>query len=108
MLNEGFILLHRSMLQWEWYGDEGAARVFIHLLLTANYRPQHWCGLKIRRGQRVASVAKLAGELNMTPKRVRLALQRLTQSGEIACEPHARYTCTPCRNMGFTKGGGAR
>ena len=60
MLNEGFILLHRSMLQWEWYGDEGAARVFIHLLLTANYRPQHWCGLKIRRGQRVASVATVS------------------------------------------------
>ena len=104
MLNEGFILLHRSMLQWEWYGDEGAARVFIHLLLTANYRPQHWCGLKIRRGQRVASVAKLAGELNMTPKRVRLALQRLTQSGEIACEPHARYTLYTVQKYGLYQG----
>ena len=104
MLNEGFILLHRSMLQWEWYGDEGAARVFIHLLLTANYRPQHWCGLKICRGQRVASVAKLAGELNMTPKRVRLALQRLTQSGEIACEPHARYTLYTVQKYGLYQG----
>ena len=60
MLNEGFILLHRSMLRWEWYGDGNTARLFIHLLLTVNYRPQHWRGLKIRRGQRVASVAKLA------------------------------------------------
>ena len=76
MLNEGFILLHRSMLRWEWYGDGNTARLFIHLLLTVNYRPQHWRGLKIRRGQRVASVAKLAEELNMTPKCVRLALQR--------------------------------
>ena len=60
MLNEGFILLHRSMLRWEWYGDGNTARLFIHLLLTVNYRPQHWRGLKRRRGQRVASVAKLA------------------------------------------------
>ena len=104
MLNEGFILLHRSMLQWEWYGDEGAAREIIHLLLPAKYRPQHWCGLKIRRGQRVASVAKLAGELNMTPKRVRLALQRLTQSGEIACEPHARYTLYTVQKYGLYQG----
>ena len=39
MLNEGFILLHRSMLRWEWYGDGNTARLFIHLLLTVNYRP---------------------------------------------------------------------
>ena len=104
MLNEGFILLHRSMLRWEWYGDGNTARLFIHLLLTVNYRPQHWRGLKIRRGQRVASVAKLAEELNMTPKCVRLALQRLAESGEIACEPHTRYTVYTVCNYGLYQG----
>ena len=104
MLNEGFILLHRSVLRWEWYGDGNTARLFIHLLLTVNYRPQHWRGLKIRRGQRVASVAKLAEELNMTPKCVRLALQRLAESGEIACEPHTRYTVYTVCNYGLYQG----
>ena len=104
MLNEGFILLHRSMLRWEWYGDGNTARLFIHLLLTVNYRPQHWRGLKIRRGQRVASVAKLTEELNMTAKCVRLALQRLAESGEIACEPHTRYTVYTVCNYGLYQG----
>ena len=49
-------------------------------------------------------MAKLAGELNMTPKRVRLALQRLTQSGEIACEPHARYTLYTVQKYGLYQG----
>lgn len=48
MLEGGFILLHRSILRWEWYGDLNTARLFIHLLLTVNYEPQrlpcgeHW------------------------------------------------------------------
>ena len=37
MLEGGFILLHRSILRWEWYGDLNTARLFIHLLLTVNY-----------------------------------------------------------------------
>lgn len=31
MLEGGFILLHRSILRWEWYGDLNTARLFIHL-----------------------------------------------------------------------------
>lgn len=29
MLEGGFILLHRSILRWEWYGDLNTARLFI-------------------------------------------------------------------------------
>ena len=45
MLEGGFILLHRSILRWEWYGDLNTARLFIHLLLTVNYEPQRWQGI---------------------------------------------------------------
>ena len=115
MLNEGFILLHRKACC---SGNGMATRAPRGCLsiccLTADSRPQHWCGLKIRRGQRVASVAKLAGELNMTPRAPSpLALQRLTQSGEIACEPHARCTLYTVQKYGlyqgrWGRGGGAR
>ena len=57
MLEGGFILLHRSILRWEWYGDLNTARLFIHLLLTVNYEPQRWQGIAVERGQRVASLA---------------------------------------------------
>ena len=53
MLEGGFILLHRSILRWEWYGDLNTARLFIHLLLTVNYEPQRWQGIAVERGQRV-------------------------------------------------------
>ncbi len=50
MLEGGFILLHRSILRWEWYGDLNTARLFIHLLLTVNYEPQRWQGIAVERG----------------------------------------------------------
>ena len=68
MLEGGFILLHRSILRWEWYGDLNTARLFIHLLLTVNYEPQRWQGIAVERGQRVASLAKLADETGLTVK----------------------------------------
>ena len=55
MLEGGFILLHRSILRWEWYGDLNTARLFIHLLLTVNYEPQRWQGIAVERGQRVVA-----------------------------------------------------
>lgn len=83
MLEGGFILLHRSILRWEWYGDLNTARLFIHLLLTVNYEPQRWQGIAVERGQRVASMAKLADETGLTVKQVRTALEHLKRTGEV-------------------------
>ena len=53
MLEGGFILLHRSILRWEWYGDLNTARLFIHLLLTVNYEPQRYAAVLADRCQLV-------------------------------------------------------
>ena len=39
MYTEGFINLHRKILDWEWYDDINVFRVFTHLLLTVNWTP---------------------------------------------------------------------
>lgn len=104
MLNEGFIFLHRSLLQWGWYQDANCVRVFIHLLLTVNYKPQHWRGLKVRRGQRVASVGKLAQELGITPKSVRVALEHLQAAGAVSCRAIAGGTLFTVEHYGRYQG----
>lgn len=42
MYTEGFINLHRKILDWEWYDDINVFRVFTHLLLTVNWTPAKW------------------------------------------------------------------
>ena len=61
MLEGGFILLHRSILRWEWYGDLKHRTAVHSSLLTVNYEPQRWQGIAVERGQRVASLAKAGG-----------------------------------------------
>ncbi|MBQ5686491.1 MAG: hypothetical protein IIV23_02215, partial [Ruminococcus sp.] len=59
MLDGGYIKLHRKLTKWEWYHNANTFRVFIHLLLTANYEPRRFEGKVIDIGQRATSIHKL-------------------------------------------------
>lgn len=88
----GYIKLYRKMTKWQWYSDEVMFRVFMHLLLTANYEPMYWRDIKVDRGQTVVSVSKLSETLKYAKATVHRALIRLESSGEIKRQPNARYT----------------
>lgn len=94
----GYIKLYRKMTKWQWYSDEVMFRVFMHLLLTANYEPAYWQDVKIERGQTVVSLAKLGATLNYSKDTVLKALKRLESSGEITRRPTARYTIVTISN----------
>ena len=66
MYDGGFVLLYRSILNWEWYGDKNTTLLFFHLILTANYMPGEWRGRRIEVGQRVTSLTKISQEIHMS------------------------------------------
>ena len=35
--DKGFVALPRGLTSWEWYEDANTTRLYIHLLLTANW-----------------------------------------------------------------------
>lgn len=92
MLENGFIKLHRKILKWEWYDEPNTMRLFIHLLLTVNTTDEIWHGVKVLRGSRISSYAKLAKELNLTIKEIRTCLQHLETTGETAHASTRNYT----------------
>ena len=81
-----FIKLYEKMTDWEWYDDEVTFKVFIHLLLTANWKDTRWHGMTLKRGQRVISYQTLADEVRLTPKQVRTAITHLRETGEVTCK----------------------
>lgn len=89
---EGFIKLHRKILDWEWYDDTNVKIVFLHLLLTANYEDKDWHGINIKRGQRIISLNGLAEETRLSLKQVRLALDKLNRTNEVITKGHSTYT----------------
>lgn len=98
MYDGGFVLLYRSILNWEWYGDKNTTLLFFHLLLTVNYMPKEWRGRVIDVGQRVTSLSKLSSEIHMTIKEIRTSLKHLQQTGEVACESTNQYTVITVKN----------
>lgn len=79
----GFIKLFRQIVDWEWYDDLPTCRLFIHLLLKANYAERNWHGQTIERGSCITSYATLASETGLSQEQIKRALKNLTKTGEI-------------------------
>lgn len=89
---EGWIKIHRKLLEWEWYDDCNVFRLFFHLLLTVNYEDKNWHGTTIHAGQIITSVDKLAGSLHLSTQQIRTAINKLKSTGEITSETTNKYT----------------
>lgn len=81
---EGWICLHRRIIDWEWYSDPYVKTVFLHLLLTANHEPKRWKGKVIYAGQLITSAQHLADILHIDRKTVFNALRSLQDTNEIS------------------------
>lgn len=81
-----YIKLYRSFQKWEWYQDPNTARLFIHLLLKANWKPTKWKGIEIGRGQTIETVRGLAKELKISVRSVRTSLEHLISTHEVTYE----------------------
>ncbi|MFV0626620.1 MAG: hypothetical protein ACK5N8_04655 [Alphaproteobacteria bacterium] len=82
-MNKGWIKLHRKILSWEWYRDANVLRVYLHLLLQANYEDKSWNGLELGCGDCYFTFQGLASDLGLSVKQVRLALNKLELSQNI-------------------------
>lgn len=91
-LKTGWVYLHKSILDWEWYDDINVVRLFIHLLLKANYTETQWRGIKIGRGQHLTGRLSLSKETGLTEQQVRTALNKLISTNEITKESTNQYT----------------
>lgn len=81
---EPFIKLYRKLLKWEWYDDANTKILFIHCLLKANWESGSWHGISYAPGQFITSLETLSKETHLTIKQVRVALNHLVRTGEVA------------------------
>ena len=80
-INNGFVKLPRTILEWEWYDHPDVFRIYIHLLIKVNYASARWRGMDILEGEHITSNAKLSIELNMSEFKVRESLSKLEKTG---------------------------
>lgn len=94
----GFVLLNRKILEWEWYQSPVISRVYIHLILRANYLNKKWQGIDVKRGQFITSNDHLARELSLSIQNIRTALGKLDSSGYIIRQTTNRFTLITITN----------
>lgn len=87
----GFIKLHRSLSEWEWYSDDNAVRLLIHLLISVNYKDKKWRGNVIKKGSMVLSWKTLSQGCHMTIQQCRTAMAKLEVSGEVTRTSTNKY-----------------
>lgn len=89
---EGWIKIHRKMLEWEWYNDNNTKILFLHLLLTANHKDKKWQGITILRGQKLTSLEHLSKEVGLSLQQTRTALNKLKLTNEITIKSTNKNT----------------
>lgn len=89
---EGWIKIHRSLLDWEWYSDTNCVRLALHFLLKANYQPKKWKGVTIGRGQLVTGRGQLSEETGLSQMQIRTAMDKLDECGFITKSATNKYT----------------
>jgi DNA-binding transcriptional MocR family regulator len=79
----GWIKLHRSLKDWEWYDDHNATRLLLHLLVSVNYEDKQWKGQTVKAGSMITSWESLSKEVGLSVKQIRLAMNKLESSKEV-------------------------
>lgn len=95
---EGFIKIHRKILEWEWYDDINTFRLFMHLLLTCNFKEAKWRGRIIRSWQKVTSLSHMASETGLSIQQIRSSIKKLKSTGEVTHEATSDYTILTLNN----------
>ena len=94
----GFIQLHRKLKEWEWYTDIPCKTLFIHCLLSANFKEKKWRGIDVKKGSFISSIQHLSDESGLSVQEVRTALKKLESTGEISKESTNKNTIiTVCK-----------
>lgn len=95
---EGWIKLHRKLLNWEWYQDSNMVHLFIHILFSANYEAKKWKGIPVKRGELITGRKSLSKSTGISERSIRTCLNKLKSTNEIAIKSTNQYSIiTVCK-----------
>lgn len=91
-MSQGWICVHRKLLDWEWFDDHNTFRLFMYFMLKANHQDKNWKGIAIKRGQHLTSLDKIVAGSGLTKSQIRTSINKLKSTQEIAHSSNAQHT----------------
>jgi len=102
MDNNGWVKLHRKLLDNCIYKDANLLQLFIYCLLKANHKPNtilfNYQEITIQRGQFITGRLQLAKELNQKPSSLRNRLQLLEKLGILDIKSNNKFSMVTVLN----------
>lgn len=89
---DGWIKLHRKLLDWRWFSDGNMLKVFLYILLKSNHKKKSWKGIDILPGQMIFSRRKVSERLEISETQLRTVIARLKSTHEITHESTNQFT----------------
>lgn len=93
-----YIKLSRKITEWEWYSDINVSRLFIHLLISVNWKDGRFQGVEIPRGSMATSYNSLADQTGLSVMQIRTAVKKLNLTGEITVKQHPKFSVITVNN----------
>jgi hypothetical protein len=103
-IRSGFIKLDKKILEWGWYRNSNTFRLFVHLLLRANFKPTKYETLSLLPGQLVIGRKVLAEELGLSEQQIRTSLSNLQTTKEITIKSTNKFSIVTICNWADYQG----
>lgn len=97
-MQQGYIKLHRQLMNWRWYTNITVKTVFLHCLLRANHTDRDWESEELEKGSFVTSYENLAKETGLSTQQVRTAINKLKSTNEITYQSNRQYSIITVNN----------
>lgn len=88
----GYIKVDRRITEWEWFNDGNVLKVWLYLLVNAQYHDTRYQGIEVKRGQLITGRKKLAERLGMSERQIRTCLERLKSTNELTIKTTNKYS----------------
>lgn len=90
-MDKGYIKLHRSLLDWEYWDDRNTTRLLIYILLSANWEEKKWMGEVIDKGSFATSYQNISAKTGLSVKQIRVSMDKLERCNEVARKTTNKY-----------------
>ena len=80
---DGWIKLHRKIIEWEWYQDSKMVHLFLHLVLIAQHKDTTYRGITLLKGQLITGRKKLSEQTGLSEQTIRTCLEKLKGTSEV-------------------------
>jgi hypothetical protein len=91
-MTSGWIKLHKSLLDWEWFKDHKTVHVFNYCLLKANFKEGKFQGKVVPAGSFVTGRKQIAQDTGLSEQEVRTAIFKLKSTSNLTIKSTSKYS----------------